>query len=261
MVDAAAQRIYASNGGNIGVKYYLTQLGNGKFALERALDNLWDDIPGLGTTPVEDVGYPTQKTAALLERIIRTATDPGDLVLDCFMGSGTTLAVAQQLGRRWIGCDNSRGALLTARRRLQAQMLAANQVAPGFAVYQMPQTTTLHQSASQAQAKVQIMRNPQNGAQIQIEISDYQSATLATLLAQAKPDRQRVEEWRALIDCVAIDPAYNGHLFQSRLVDAPLKKSAQVKGFYTLPAPAPPTWVAVRLTDLLGEEVLVTQCV
>jgi adenine-specific DNA-methyltransferase len=46
------------------------------------VDNVWDDIPGLGTTPGEDLGYPTQKTAALLERIFATGSDPGDLVLD-----------------------------------------------------------------------------------------------------------------------------------------------------------------------------------
>ena len=66
----------------------------------RGVDNMWDDIPGLGTTPSEDVGYPTQKTEALLRRIIAAATDPDDLVLDCFMGSGTTAAVAQKMGRR-----------------------------------------------------------------------------------------------------------------------------------------------------------------
>src|SRR5690606_31256567 len=68
LVDAAQQRVYASNGGNLGVKYYLADLGDGRHQVERAVDNVWDDIPGLGTTPGEDLGYPTQKTEALLER-------------------------------------------------------------------------------------------------------------------------------------------------------------------------------------------------
>ncbi|HXF63579.1 MAG TPA: site-specific DNA-methyltransferase, partial [Caldilineaceae bacterium] len=102
VVDEAARRVYPSNGGNIGVKYYLTRLGDDRYAVERAVDNLWEDIPGLGTTPGEDVGYPTQKTEALLRRIIAASTRPGDLVLDCFLGSGTTAAVAQKMGRRWI---------------------------------------------------------------------------------------------------------------------------------------------------------------
>ena len=125
VIDEAQQRVYASNGGNLGVKYYLADLGDGRHQVERAVDNVWDDIPGLGTTPGEDLGYPTQKTEALLERIIATGSNPGDLVLDPFCGSGTTLAVAEKLGRRWIGCDAGHGAIQTATRRMQAVMTAA----------------------------------------------------------------------------------------------------------------------------------------
>ncbi len=137
LLDADAQRAYCSNGGNIGVKYYLTALGAGRHAVERGVDNIWEDIPGLGTTPGEDMGYPTQKTEALLSRIIHTATRPGDWVLDPFMGSGTTPAVAQKLGRRWVGCDGSLGALQTTRRRLHAiiQAQPPDSASRGFAVY------------------------------------------------------------------------------------------------------------------------------
>ena len=142
VVDTAQQRVTCSNGGNIGVKYYLTDLGDDRYGVERAVDNLWDDIPGLGTTPSEDLGYPTQKTTALLTRILQASTAPGDWVLDPFCGSGTTLAVAQTLGRRWVGCDANRGAIQTTVRRLQAviqQQLAAEPAPavaePAFAVY------------------------------------------------------------------------------------------------------------------------------
>ena len=64
-------------------------------------------------TSVENSGYPTQKPEALLNRIILSATDPGDLVFDCFMGSGTTQAVAMRLGRRFIGADINLGAIQT----------------------------------------------------------------------------------------------------------------------------------------------------
>jgi hypothetical protein len=76
VIDEAAQRVFPSNGGNLGVKYYLTKVGRDRYQVERAVDNVWDDIPGLGTTPGEDLGYPTQKTAALLERILTTGSDP-----------------------------------------------------------------------------------------------------------------------------------------------------------------------------------------
>src|SRR5207248_8828074 len=62
--------------------------------------------------------YPTQKPEALLERIIKASSKEGDIVLDCFCGSGTTLAVAQKLGRKWIGCDINIGAIQTTTKRL-----------------------------------------------------------------------------------------------------------------------------------------------
>lgn len=78
----------------------------------------WDDIPYINSMAEERTGYPTQKPEALLERIINASSNPGDLVLDCFCGSGTTLAVAQKLGRRWIGCDINLGAIQTTTKRL-----------------------------------------------------------------------------------------------------------------------------------------------
>ncbi len=263
IVDETAQRVYASKGGNIGVKYYLTNLGRGKWAVERAVDNFWDDIPGLGTTPGEDCGYPTQKTEALLERIIRTSTDPGDLVLDCFMGSGTTLAMAQRLGRRWIGCDNNRGAVLTTRRRLHAINLSGDRNPPGFAVYQTKaDSEPLGSLQGTAQAQIEIVRNPADATLICVTILNFVSPAIATQLALTlRPDHPTSTEWRALVDCIAIDPAYDGQVFHSVVVDAPLKKRDQVQGSYTLPVPAMASCVAVRVTDLLGEEVLVTKIV
>jgi adenine-specific DNA-methyltransferase len=113
VIDEAARRVFPSNGGNLGVKYYLTKLGKNRYQVERAVDNVWDDIPGLGTTPGEDLGYPTQKTAALLERILTTGSDPWRPGARPFCGSGTTPAVAAKLGRRWLACDANYGAIQT----------------------------------------------------------------------------------------------------------------------------------------------------
>ncbi len=66
----------------------------------------------------ERVGYPTQKPEALIERVIKASSDPGDIVFDCFMGSGTTQAVAMKLGRRFIGADINLGAIQTTTKRL-----------------------------------------------------------------------------------------------------------------------------------------------
>ena len=80
--------------------------------------NFWDDISLVGSQAKERLGYPTQKPEPLIERIITASSNPGDIVLDCFMGSGTTQAVAMKLGRRFIGVDINLGAVEITTKRL-----------------------------------------------------------------------------------------------------------------------------------------------
>ena len=84
------------------------------------LSDWWVDISALKNGFAEATGYPTQKPEALIERIIKASTNPGDIVFDCFMGSGTTQAVAMKLGRRFIGADINLGAIQTTTKRLLA---------------------------------------------------------------------------------------------------------------------------------------------
>jgi site-specific DNA-methyltransferase (adenine-specific) len=89
----------------------------------RRLGSVWSDCPAMrANTPLidEGTGYPTQKPEALLERIILASSHPHSSVLDPMCGSGTTLAVAQKLGRSWVGIDQSPVAHRVARRRLRA---------------------------------------------------------------------------------------------------------------------------------------------
>ncbi|HWP91681.1 MAG TPA: site-specific DNA-methyltransferase [Thermodesulfobacteriota bacterium] len=81
-------------------------------------DNVWNDIIQINSQALEDTGYDTQKPEALLERIIKASSNEGELVADFFCGSGTTGAVAEQLGRRWIMADLGRFAIHTSRKRL-----------------------------------------------------------------------------------------------------------------------------------------------
>jgi DNA modification methylase len=83
------------------------------------LQNLWADLPVLNNRSKETLGYPTQKPEALLDRIIRTSSNVGDVVLDPFCGCGTAIASAQRLGRRWIGIDITRLAIDLIERRLR----------------------------------------------------------------------------------------------------------------------------------------------
>jgi adenine-specific DNA-methyltransferase len=81
-------------------------------------ESWWADISNVSGWRDELVGYPTQKPEALIDRIIKASSLEGSLVSDMFSGSGTTLAVAEKLGRRWIGCDLGRFAIHTTRKRL-----------------------------------------------------------------------------------------------------------------------------------------------
>ncbi|MGQ9573478.1 MAG: site-specific DNA-methyltransferase, partial [Dehalococcoidia bacterium] len=383
IIDEVRKRVYTSRGGNIGIKYYARQLANGSYAIERTIDNLWEDVPGLGTISGEALGYPTQKTEPLLERIIRASSNPGDIVLDCFIGSGTTAAVAQKLGRRWIGCDINKGAIQTTAKRLQTiiqEQIAAHNSAQGklvdsgdappepaqlsFTVWRVNDydLQIQHNEAvnlacehigiqrtrtdpffdgvlgrnlvkiipfnhplspldldeirrelearpeedrnitvvclgkelaadawiedwnrlrrgdkavnrievielrtdsrygkffehKPASAKVKITRTD---GQIHVEIQDFVSPTIIERLGQQSGVlRPQIEDWRAMVDCVMIDPAYNGEVFNVALSDVPAKKDDLVAGTYTLPAPDGESTVAVKIIDMLGEEVLV----
>jgi len=82
------------------------------------VDNVWTDIPPVNSQALEDSAYATQKPEALLERIIKASSNENDIVADFFCGSGTTLAVAEKLGRKWIGSDLGKFAIHTTRKRM-----------------------------------------------------------------------------------------------------------------------------------------------
>ena len=105
-------RIYYTRTGTARYKRYLDEMPGSP------VSDLWTDIPRLNSQSLERAGYSTQKPEALLERIVTASSDPGDLVADFFCGSGTTMTVAEKLGRRWIGCDLGRWAIHVSRKRL-----------------------------------------------------------------------------------------------------------------------------------------------
>jgi site-specific DNA-methyltransferase (adenine-specific) len=86
--------------------------------------DVWD-IPAVINVSTERTGYPTQKPLVLLERIVAASSNPGDVVLDPFCGSGTALLAAQKLGRSWIGMDASEEAVKLSKQRLAAAGCAA----------------------------------------------------------------------------------------------------------------------------------------
>lgn len=108
---AKDNRIFITSTGKRRVKYYLSE------AKGIAMDDSWNDISEVNSMAKENVGYATQKPEALLERIIKSSSNEGDLVCDFFGGSGTTAAVAEKLGRRWITGDVGKPAALVMRKR------------------------------------------------------------------------------------------------------------------------------------------------
>jgi hypothetical protein len=85
------------------------------------MSDVWVDIPYVQKASKENLGFDTQKPEALLERIINASSNEGDLVADFFAGSGTTLAVAEKLGRQWIGCELGKVGIQVTRARLVEQ--------------------------------------------------------------------------------------------------------------------------------------------
>lgn len=109
-LDARGE-IYWSPTGNPRRKVYLDQ------SRGVPLQDIWLDSRDAHNQNIRITGYPTEKNPGVLQRIILASSRPGDLVLDCFSGSGTTLVAASELGRRWIGVDNSPEAIRTTLKR------------------------------------------------------------------------------------------------------------------------------------------------
>lgn len=357
---------------------------------EKTLDDVWV-VPMLQPADqTENVGYPTQKREELLSAIISSSSNEQDLVLDCFIGSGTTAAVAQKLGRRWIGCDINQGAIQTTTKRLAAVMREQAQTALqpqqqsldaggqdsdaseastapaqlAFSTWRVNdydlqiqhneavelaceylgitrQRTDSFFDGSRGSRLVKIIpfnhpltpldieairdelkarpdesrdievvalgcevaaqaaleaynRNKpvnqlhllelrtdqkyagfmrheplhaaihceRDGEQLIVEVTDVISPTIIKRLnLEEGLFRAQIDDWRAVVDVILIDTAYDGEVFNVQLSDVPQKKTDLVAGRYELPAPPAGSTVAVKVIDMLGEELIVTRSV
>ena len=108
-------KLYFSNSGQPYIKYFLDERPG------VAVMAFWDDIKPMSPTSSERIGYPTQKPMLLLKRIIEAASNEGDLILDPFVGGGTSIATADKFNRRWIGIDQSVQAIKVTELRMQLQ--------------------------------------------------------------------------------------------------------------------------------------------
>jgi len=373
--ESAGRLEYTSNG-VARYKRYFDELQGAP------LTTIWTDIFPVNSQANEDTYYPTQKPESLLERILQIGTNINSIVLDCFIGSGTTAAVAQIMGRRWIGCDINKGAIQTTAKRLQKiinEQKDQNPSLPGvspddhptpcqssFYTYQVNDydLQIQHNEAVQlacehmgitrtrtdaffdgvlgkklvkiipfnhpvspldleeiknelgnrpeedrdivvaalgkelaveewledwnrmrrqgnlpnkieivelrsdpkyggffthhpAQAKVRIQRE---GETAKIRVEDFISPSiLQRLQDQSGVLAPSIEDWRSMVDSVMIDTDYDGNLLNVVLADVPEKKDNLVAGEYELPIRKEKTKIAVKITDMLGEEALIVE--
>lgn len=360
---------------------------------EEKVDDVWN-LQFMGATSGERTDYPTQKPERVLERVIQSTSNPGDIVLDCFLGSGTTGAIAQRLGRRWIGCDINKGAIQTTSKRLQEimqeqikhveqlkiQSIQGNlietdkeevEIAPAqlaFTVWRVNDYDLQVQhneavnlacehigiertrsdsffdgilgkrlvkiipfnhplspvdleeikreldarpdedrnilviclgkelaadawidewnrlrkgknvinkievielrtdqkygkfiSHKPASAKITISKSKDK---IKVKIEDFISPIIIERLdMDIKVFKAKITDWRSMVDCLMIDTAYNGDVFNVTLSDIPEKKTDIIVGEYELAAPKGETTIAIKIVDMLGEEVLITKVV
>ncbi len=320
-------------------------------------ESWWIDMSNVSAWRAELLDFPTQKPEALLERVIKASSDKGSIVLDCFCGSGTTAAVAEKLGRRWIVADLNKGAIQTTIKRLQGVIDEKNgdliENGRGFIHYRVNNYDFVAQNGLEKiiiskygiqkdngdlffdgivggkLAKIIDLHRPLNRLDIQIikdeiahnrpdetrdiavfcngsemgiiaelaqekspinkiavcdiqrdgvitnqpaeadvqiaitgkkatvKIIDYISPSI---LARMEIDRtifnEQIDDFRVQIDCVLIDTDYNGRYFDIAESDIPKKKTDLIKGEYALTLPRADAKVAVKLVDMLGEEVV-----
>lgn len=346
---------------------------------EKTVDDVWRISMLQPADESENLRFPTQKPEEILSLIIASSSHPGSVVLDCFIGSGTTAAVAQKLGRRWIGCDINKGAIQTTAKRLQdvimeqvsegAQGTLTDELRPpqmSFTTWRVndydlqiqhneavelacehigiqrtrtdpffdgtlgknlakispfthplspvdlegikkefearpeeDRSVTLVCLGVELAAKkwiedwnrlrrgknavnrmdyIELRSDPKYGGFIKhepatarvkidrkagklvVEVEDFISPSIIERLRrQTGITKPKIDDWKAMVDSVMIDPAYDGEVFNVALSDVPAKKHDLVEGRYEIAAPKAKTAVAVKITDMLGEEVLVTK--
>lgn len=349
----------------------------------KAMLDVWE-LPIIGSRAEERAEYPTQKPESVVERIVNAGSSAGDIVLDCFVGSGTTAAVAQKLGRRWIGADINKGAIQTTAKRMQGiieeQLKSAKSKSKtlpemeeetlppaqfSFAVHrvndydlQVQHNEALNLAVEHLgitrtktdsyfdgtlgkklvkivpfnhpitpldmeEVKRELGNRPQEerdvvvvgygkelavqawledwnrnrkrtglpnqieakdlrvdaksggffvhkpaeanikfkraGDKVNVEIETFLSPTIIERLkSQAGLLSPQIDDWRAMVDSVMIDSAYDGKVFNITLADVPEKKNDLVEGKYVVEAKKGAT-IAVKVMDMLGEELLVVK--
>ncbi|KAM3112805.1 DNA-methyltransferase [Phormidesmis sp. 146-33] len=194
---------------------------------EKEIGDVWE-IPVINPMASERTGYPTQKPEALLERIIQASSDPGDIVFDCFMGSGTTQSVATQLGRRFIGADINLGAVQITTKRLLAipSDLEHQQQQGNLQTGEEPITPYTSFEVHNVN-HYDVFRNPLEAKDILLEALEVQPLERGHLFDGIKDDRMvkimPVNRIATRADLTELTTGFDYKAFEKRQKDAPTK--------------------------------------
>jgi len=205
--------------------------------------DVWQ-IPALNPMAKQRINYPTQKPEELLNKVILSTTEPGDLVLDAFCGSGTTLAAAEKLQRRWIGCDSGLWAIHTCRKRL----LAIDGCQP-FELLVVPANSGHADKLPQLTAEIHW---PQP-LTAQVELTDFCLADL-----RAIPANLRQAPWYDFIDFWAVDWDYRGGPFNLNWTAYRTRNNRELpllSAPHSFPSPGE-RHIAVKVIDAFGNETM-----
>src|ERR1019366_7326250 len=207
------------------------------------MGNRWADIPPINSQASERLGYPTQKPVALLERIISSSSNPGDLVLDPFCGCGTTIDAAERHGRKWIGIDISQLATSLIKNRLRDTYGAKIEIVTvGEPITPNEAATLAEQDKYQFQwwalglvgaRPVEQKKGADHGIDGKILFRDDPHATKPEqIIIQVKGGKTGVKDVRDLRGVLDREKAAIGILISLQAATGPMETEAASVGFY-----------------------------
>ncbi|MFX1570129.1 MAG: site-specific DNA-methyltransferase [Promethearchaeota archaeon] len=271
-----------------GVFYYRGGSHNGKKLSRKVYvetegifpRDVWSDIPYIRANTSEYQGFSTQKPERLLKRIILASTNSNDLVADFFCGSGTTLTVAEKLGRRWIGCDSNKHAIHIVRKRI-LNLDKSNDIIDWKKKYnKTPQSFkilgiekmdkldtisyNLLKKEVQDQKGYKINESPnlhvkihKQNNRINVELIDYQLPFIDLISEKVKGDIKSFSDW---IDYWAVDYYPQNNIFKAKWFSfrTPKDRKLALKSkYYHYDKPGNYN-ILIKVIDIFGIETVIS---
>jgi len=266
-----------------GIFYYRGGSHNGKKLSRKVYVNkrgvfprdVWDDIPYIRANTKEYQGFSTQKPERLLKRIILASSNRGDLIADFFSGSGTTIAVADKLGRKWIGCDINWLSIHRTRKRLLELANSHNilkwskkyrKLARPFRISFLKNPEKNHSikkilmksksgefSLKNYKPRL-IYKIHQNGYKVKVEISQYE---IPNILTFSKEVEKLISISLDYLDFIAIDFNYNEKYFQPKWISYRTPKNRDLKSIskYFEYSETGCYKILIKTVDFMGKEL------